>query len=205
MIPSEIRIVDLNGAEQDAAWAAAKYGAVGVTRAAAPTGAAVYRVVELQEKEGPAVLVATLRDGDNHPISGVRVVRYWPGAPMLPEWESPPERYFDRGVYDKTNQEGAIGYGMGQGDYYNPATQKGASGIWVATPSTHSDLVDGLGMLPGTVHEHFDAIFELTEGSGPGPGPGPSGGFYAEVGAGLAEMAGGLARIGAAVASLDQS
>jgi hypothetical protein len=166
------KIYDQNGAQKDAAWLKATYGNVQVTEATVPTGAAVFRVAELREKVGPATLIAQCRLPDGSPIKNVPIVRYWPGAPTLPTWEPPPERWRDRGVSGRTNNEGNVGFGMGNGDYYRPDSQEGASAIWCGKPSTHSDLVSGLGMLVATNHAHIDTIFELAEGP-PGPEPGP--------------------------------
>jgi hypothetical protein len=153
------RIFDQQGQEQDWDWLVAHFGAVDLKRAEATQGYA-YRIVKLQDAEGPAIQVVNVRSQDGHPIEGVRVVRYWPDAPSLPVWAPPTSMWRSQGVYGETNANGDIGYGMGHSEYYDPPNA-GASAVWVAGPSGPSDLISGLGMLANTNHRHLDIHFQL--------------------------------------------
>jgi len=195
------KIFDTDGTQKDPAWLASTFGQVVVNSAFAPQGEAVYRIVELRAKLGPAALIAQVLDEAGQPVRGAPVIRYWPGAPELPDWDPPPERWRERGVVGRTNASGDVGFGMGQGDYYDPATQEGASAMWIGAPATHSDLVAGLGMLPNTEHLHLDVLFQLSHGEDPGPGPGPGPGPTPD--AFWSAIADGLDRISAAIRSLD--
>jgi hypothetical protein len=153
------RIVDRQGQEKDWAWLVAQFGPVELERAGVAQGN-VYRVVEIREVQGPAVQVVNVVDPGGTPIEGIRVVRFWPDAPLLPDWPPPTSLWRNRGVFGDTNVEGNIGYGMGQGDYYYlPAS--GASAVWVGDESGPSDLISGLGMLGGTARRHLDLVFQL--------------------------------------------
>ena len=68
-----------------------------------------------------------------------------------------------------TDVNGNVGFGMGRGAYYWPDQgQTGPHAVWVYGATTRSDLVQGLGMVGGTNHDHFDVEFvKLDEDSGP--------------------------------------
>ena len=190
---------DKEGKQRDVAWLQDTFGDVLINSAFPSEGAPVYRVVELREKEGPAALIARVLDEHGNPVAKAPVIRFWPGAPELPQWDPPPERWRSRGVVGRTNNDGDSGFGMGQGDYYDPATQQGASAMWIGAPGTHSDLVVGLGMVTATNHRHLDVTFQLFEGDDepPGPGPGPTPDAF------WSAIAQGLETIAAAIRTLD--
>jgi hypothetical protein len=85
------------------------------------------------------------------------VVRYWPDAPVLPpehvRWSG-----WVQGVYGTTKENGEIGFGMGNGDFY-PLEDGGVSAEWVADAGYGSDLVTGLGMVLGSNRLHLDVTF----------------------------------------------
>ena len=168
------KVYDRQGQEQDWDWLIAEFGAIDLAPAEAPAGAGqVYRIVELREVVGPAVEVVHVEDEDGTPLEGIRVVRHWPDAPLLPEWSPPTSRWRDRGVFGSTNANGDIGFGMGHGDYYFPP-KGGASAVWVADESGASDFITGLGMLGGTNHRHLDVHFQRRDAEGPEPSPEPA-------------------------------
>lgn len=159
----EIQIFDRQGQERDWDWLVASYGAIRVKRAQVPEGVTkVYRIVKLQDVEGPAVQVVNVSDQENNPIQGTRVVRRWPDAPQLPAWPAPISMWYEQGVYGGTNENGDVGFGMGHGDYYF-VPEEGASCVWVAARKGPSDLISGLGMLGGTNHRHLDVYYQLQD------------------------------------------
>jgi hypothetical protein len=159
------RILDQQGQEQDWNWLIAHFGAIHLERAEVSEGS-VYRVIKIQDAEGPAVQVVNVTEPDDMPIEGIKVVRYWPDAPPLPAWPSPTSMWRNQGVYGTTNINGDIGYGMGHGDYYFPPSG-GASAVWVADQAGPSDFVSGLGMLGGTNHRHLEVYFQLQPAQAP--------------------------------------
>ena len=165
----DTRILDQQGQERDSDWLAANFGAINLDRASAATGK-VYRVVKLQDVEGPAVQLVHIVDRDGTPMPGVTVVRWWPDAPKLPGWADEVSRWREHGVFGLTNNSGDIAFGMGHGDYYCPPAS-GASGVWVADAKGQSDLVSGLGMLGGTNHRHVDVFYQLIGVDAPPEGP----------------------------------
>jgi len=114
-----------------------------------------------------AALVAKTLTQDGGPAAEVPVARYWPDAPILPPHQA---HWQPRGVIGYTNVEGDTGFGMGNGDYYTPPLQEGASWMWVAQPDVASEAIAGLGMLAGTNHAHMNAVFQFDPGT-PDPPP----------------------------------
>lgn len=163
------RIFDQQGQEHDWAWLVTNLGAINLERAESTTGR-VFRVVKLQDAEGPAVQIVKVADQDGKPLVGVNVVRWWPDAPNLPTWGAEVGRWPTCGVYGPTDDSGDIGFGMGHGDYYFPP-DGGASGVWVADIKGQSDFVSGLGMLGGTNHRHVDVFYQLIDVDAPPEGP----------------------------------
>ncbi len=169
---AEPKVFDQQGQERDWNWLIANFGAIQVHQAQVGAGK-VYRLVRLQDVEGPAVQVVNVVDQAGRPLAGIRVVRHWPNAPQLPDWPPPVSRWRSQGVFGQTNANGDIGYGMGHGDYYF-APDAGASAVWVADPAGPSDLITGLGMLGGTEHRHLDLYYRLVEVEAPPQPPEPS-------------------------------
>ena len=167
----DVGIFDNQGQEQDWDWLVANFGDIRVERAEPTKGTgSVYRVAKLQDRSGPAVQVVNVVDDSDEPMGGIRVVRHWPSAPVLPDWPAPVSVWFTRGVFGKTNENGDIGFGMGQGDFYFAPT-RGASSVWVADEAGPSDLIQGLGMIGGSDHRHLDVTYRLVTGEPSPPAP----------------------------------
>ena len=170
MIPTRITVIDRNGEHRDAAWVAEVYGDVQVWETGRPAG---YRLIELREREGTASVVATVMDYAGAPARGVLVGRAWgediAGGKLAADLEPLPAElceWFTHGVSGHTNAEGAIGFGMGAGDHYDPATNgRGASAVWCQAPS---DAVVGLGMIFDN-RRHLEPVFMWMESGGPEP------------------------------------
>ena len=116
--------------------------------------------------EASATIIVQVQGQGGGPVQDVRVARRWPDE-SLPNL--PPELQawgWTKGVYGETNENGDIGFGMGQGDYYFPP-DKGASAVWVEG----GDGVDGLGMIGGTNHRHLNLIYQWQDELVPPPPP----------------------------------
>lgn len=131
-----------------------------------------YRCVEVHVQRGHAALVVHLRQPDGLPIPGITCIRYWPDAPKLPEWDPPPERWFNRGVHGETNENGDWGSGMGGGDRYYPP-EAGPSSIWIGELGVGSDCFHGLGWIvdPELNDLHLNLVFERSDEEPPPPPP----------------------------------
>jgi hypothetical protein len=150
-----VRVFDYDGNEQDWAWLVQTFGAVVILSG---TGSAC--AVELRAKKDDSTLLVTVLDSGGQPLGGITVVFHWPGAPSLP-----PDLVgcYDEGVYGVTKQApdpaaGTVGFGMGQGAYYDPPAG-GPHTVWVGVAG--SDCISGLGMLANTNHYHLDPTFAL--------------------------------------------
>ena len=186
-----MKIYDKNGTEQTWSWIHARFG--DAVQVDASTYDPAYRLVELREREGPASIMVRLLDENGSPQSGIEVIRHWPGAEGLPAWDPPPERWKPNGVHGKTDGNGVIAFGMGGGDFYDPAVTCGVTSIWIARTAYGSDCIHGLGMLAATNHIHLEPVFQLVHGEDPvdpePPEPGTG------IAAALLEIEQALARI----------
>jgi len=192
-IPSEIRVIDQHGAEQDPRWVMANYGDLLIWQLEPALDG--WRVVELQEKPGTASQVVTvIRDGE--PAAGVAIGRTWGSNPAegeladLPNVPAELATWFDRGVVGHTEANGTVGFGMGSGDHYDPANapgHRGPSAVWLEAPG---EAVVGLGMIYDN-RRHLEPVLEWVAGAGPGPGPGPCDPEVVERIAVAAHLAGG--------------
>jgi hypothetical protein len=141
----------------------------------------------LRAKCGPASLIARVVDEADQPLVNYAVVRYWPGAPTLPDFSNTTaKQWTTKGVVGKTNVNGDVGFGMGQGDYYGPDKgETGASKLYVADFEGPGDLLHNLGMLAATEHCHIDATFKRLpkdeEPPPPPPTPGEPGSWYVDL------------------------
>lgn len=170
-------LYDRTGQVRDPAWLLATFGIVGWERAEAHADADfIYRLTELRESCGPAVIIVNVKDENGAPLAGRAVVRYWPSAPALPYYDPPASRWTDLGVVGWTSGAGDVGFGLGAGDYYFPETGSGVTQIYIADYDGPSDLVKNLGMLGGTEHCTLFPVYHRipAEVDPPTPTPGPT-------------------------------
>lgn len=168
-----IRVFDTDGNERDLAWALNKYNPI---IACAPKRKDHWELVELHESIGPSSLTVRLV-GDI--IYGVPIAFYWPDA----EESSHPSEPKPVKNVQITDVNGQTGFGMGPGAYYKPSLgEHGPHAVWVSEyPNIISDMVDGLGMIAGTNHDHLEPTFEYVMGSEEEPEPTPEDGKKYEI------------------------
>ena len=173
------KIIDAGGHERDLSWLRATYGNVQIE----PATGQRFELIEMRETDGPSVLMVCLLNEQGLPHAGQPVGHWWPdpsaaatidlsggGMKTLP---------YARAAVERTDSTGWTGFGLGGGSYYDPAGQ-GPDVIWVLSPSVASDVVRGLGWLPGTNHRGMMRLtFRLVDDvSGvPEPEPEPGGGL----------------------------
>ena len=148
----DLTIYDKYGTLQDWDWLVDRFGDVTLDR-----GTGTASVVELREVEGPVSLTLWLENADGLPIEGQAVVFYWPDAPELKE---PQQRAcgLSQGVIGYTKETGEVGFGMGDGAWYNPdAGEVGPHQVWIVTDGT--DCLRGLGWFED--HIHLDSVWRL--------------------------------------------
>jgi len=165
----EIRIFDAEGKARDWAWLKAKYGNVRIHPVQGVVGAndEVYKMIELREKVGPATAIVKLLDEKGETLTGRAIAQGWRDGPQLPDDMDPagglPAGYPNKGNAAFPNDNGELGFGWGGGEYYYlDQGQEGAHYYWVCT--FHSEVVTGIGMLPGTEHAHLDMVFQRQYG-----------------------------------------
>ena len=146
----DVEVIGCDGEPQDWAWLIEHFGAVSVEHGPGP------QLVSVScDLSGIAALIISVEHADGTPAQDEIVIRYWPGAPELPDEL---KGWYDQGVYGPTNETGSIGFGLGHGDYYFPPAG-GASSVWV---HPGGDVIHGLGMLAGTNHYHLNLRFRVS-------------------------------------------
>ena len=160
-----MKVYDFDGVtEKSFAWLQDYFGDIRVNG----TDNEDYRVSTLTARSGDSALVVKVLDKNGSPVSGIDVAFYWPDAP-----EDPNAGWYGRCVVGKTDASGCVGFGMGGGAYYwVDLGQRGPHAVWIYGDS-RSEMVDGLGMLAGTNHEHVNVEYTYGEGEEP-PEPPPS-------------------------------
>jgi hypothetical protein len=154
--------------ERDWAWLLATFGqAISLSQRPylAQPG---YQITELRAKDGPCTLVARVLDANGAPLANLDVARWW-ADPKLFDLPTHLAYWRPRGVFGPTNPEGDIGFGMGEGDGYDPAwpvDELPVSEIWCRD---NSDRIHGLGWIWATNHLHIDVTFQLTDADEPPP------------------------------------
>lgn len=147
-----------------------KYAAT-FRRASVAEGEKTYRLVELWEKRGPATLIVKVLDGSNDPLNEKPVAFHWPEAPVGGDPPTTPHAndWYERFVWGKTNANGDVGFGLGTGAYIKFQNGKplgGPHAVWVRDPDVKSDIVEKLGMLPMTNHDHLEPVFARRKNEG---------------------------------------
>lgn len=143
---------------------------------AAPVGEWYWRVAGFSLNEGPVVYWASVRDPAGNPMPGIRVVRHWPGAPVV---RDDPHLYSDRGVVG-TTESGGDKFGAVEFQYTADSAYdkwgKGPDSFWVvsAINGKHfSDMAFNFGWWGGTVHLNPSPIFQAAQKTGGEPEPDP--------------------------------
>ena len=146
------RYFDFDGYEVDAEWMRDTFGKVTV-KGSSDT----YHVSELRAISGPASIVVTVQSADGSPRVGIPVMFSWPDGEVL--------GYTDGG--------GAVGFGVGPGAWYKPAEVQGPHWVTVGGEVKEGRIegglvVDGLGMLFATNHDHPNMTYRAGD---PAPEP----------------------------------
>lgn len=144
-------IYDKHGNRRDLTWLRQKYGNVQLLDAGAGPK---FRLVRIDESEGPAVLKVRVLDEQGNPRADQPVANHWPD-PGLPDLRNGGLKtlWRDRAIHQRTDGAGFTGFGLGAGSYIANLQEGGPHVVWVLSPSLPSDGVSGLGMLGGTNHE----------------------------------------------------
>ena len=166
------QIFDKDGLLRDWGWLRLKYGNVQFLDAGI---GAKFKLVRIDETEGPAVLKVRVMDRQGAPQGSQPVANHWPDA-TLPSLASSGLKtlWRDRGIYQNTDSAGFTGFGLGNGSYIANLTEGGPHVVWVLSPSLISDGVSGLGMLGGTNHAGpLYLTFQIVDSGEPEPEPEP--------------------------------
>jgi lysozyme len=138
-----VKVYDMNGTLRDWAWVQTTYGLVEILPADG------YRVVQLNEIEGPMAFTCTLLSEAGAPVPGQQVAYIWPDGEQI----------------EVTNSNGVAEHSAGAGEGYAPP---GPGPISWEVRSGTSDMITGLGWLLGTNHRHLQVTMRM-EGDEPPP------------------------------------
>ena len=143
-------VFDKNGVLRDMAWLRQKYGNVQFLDAGSGPK---FRLVRVDETEGPAVIKVRLLDQQGQPLVGQPVANHWPDSTLPYLGNSGLKTLWrDQAAYQSTDSAGFTGFGIGTGSYIANLQEGGPHTIWVLSPSLASDGLSGVGMLGGTNH-----------------------------------------------------
>lgn len=104
-----------------------------------------WQVCELRAVSGPATLAIRVEPG-------MKVIFCWPDAPLLTG-----AGWLEQGIIGVAKEDGNAEFAMGHGAFYFPPNS-GPHQVWVYGEG-QSDMLTGIGMLGGTNHNHFDAVY----------------------------------------------
>lgn len=156
------QIYDQNGAERDLAWLRNKYGNVRVLDAGPVRK---FKLVRVDETEGPAVIMVRVLDTNGATMMNQPVANHWPddtlplltGGGLKTTWQP-------RAAVQRTEATGYTGFGIGTGSYIGNLVEGGPHTLWVLSPSLPSDGLAGVGMLGGTNHAGpLSLVFQIGE------------------------------------------
>ena len=148
-----VRVVDVTGAERDWDWLVATYGDIQIQQ---PDADAYYKIVEIREKHDDSTFIVKVLNADGSPRVGKGVIFYWDEADPAPG-----SGWLEQGVRGDTNENGEVGFGMGTGAYYLPPAG-GPHKAWLFGENV-SEMVEGIGMLVNTNHDHVDVTYQWVE------------------------------------------
>jgi hypothetical protein len=170
----EITVIDAARNQRSLDWLRDKYGPFVIYNPPplpeGETGQA-WRITTLREKCNAPAAIVVKTTVDRKPQAGVKVAWYWPDANSDAD-AGPAGEPFEgvtpaRAVAGYTNALGDVGFAMGNGAYYYPDRgERGPHATWIHGADTRSDLFLGLGMLPGTNHDHIDLEYALIDETG---------------------------------------
>jgi hypothetical protein len=168
-------VYDRNGTKRDYDWLRATYGNVQFLDAGA---VAKFKLLRVDETEGPAVIKVRVMNEQGKPHVGQPVANAWPD-PSLPDLRNKGLKsvWREHAMWQNTDSDGFTGFGIGTGSYIKDLAVGGPHTIWVLSPSLPSDGISGIGMLGGTEHRGplfltFGIVGESGDGGGEGDGGG---------------------------------
>lgn len=163
------QVYDVQGVQHSWGWLQDKYKC-GLTPA--PAGTA-FRLVRVDETEGPAVFILNVCDQRGLPMQTQPVAQWWPGAEADEKAESLvgvglQSVYHARAIVEHTNAGGDIGFPYGAGGVIHAT---GPYEFWILSPSYASDALTGAGWLGGTNHACPGRLTFQVVSSAPPPVP----------------------------------
>ena len=141
----------------DLAWLRTIYGirVVPASEAAARAAGAVYRLVQVIEREGPVAIESWLVDAQGKRLAGREVTYCYPA--QVPATGDP--GCGTNLVPTQSSSDGHADFIM-TGSAYVGCGQPGPFAAWVNESGIPSDRVFGIGMLLGTNHRHVNFVFQ---------------------------------------------
>ena len=156
-------ILDKDGNQRDWAWLQEQYGNV---RLLAAVGYPRFKLVKIQETEGPQLFQVDLLNQHGIPHTGQPVCLSWPSLANpsfdIPEiGEGSKSMYAPRGIVQWT-ENGTTGFGLGRDSYTKDYAVGGPYSAWVLSPSTYSDCLTGVGWQTRPAYSNHKGPCRLT-------------------------------------------
>ena len=150
---------DKNGVKLNERDARARWGSFQI-QAASNRNGEVWRLLRVDETEGPAVLKVITLGPDGNPMKAVAAYSWQSGQYSAAELCK--THYRPQVELQWTEENGVTGFGIGSGSYYDPARNKGPHAVWICDSDAPSDVFDGAGMISGTNHRGpLSFVFQL--------------------------------------------
>jgi hypothetical protein len=153
-------VYDCSGQQRDWAWLTERYSHVTFVPAA---GYPKFQLTRIDCTTGPATLIVRVATAQGFPAPYQPVALAWPGIALEPDNPSSQIQRLSTAyrtilspisLVSRTSTTGDVGFGLSS-DWYigQPNNYTGPGIVSVLSPSTYSDGIKGIGMLPYTVHE----------------------------------------------------
>ena len=162
-----IAVYDKGGTQRDLAWLEATYHVKVLDAGEVPK----FRLVRIDEMEGPAVFIAQVRNEEGKAHAKQPVANHWPGVENDEKTKDLrnvglKSVWFDHAIIQDTDANGDTGFGYGGGSVIH--AEGGPHTLWVLSPSLPSDALSRVGWLGGTDHRGPCRLtFQITKGGGP--------------------------------------
>lgn len=147
-----MEIYDMHGERRDMDWLQRTYGGKITFLNAGP--GRKFRLVRIDETEGPATLKVRVLNEQGEPHVGQPVANFWPDLSQMTDLRNKglATLWQNFAIHQSTGGDGFTGFGLGRGDYIGDLAKGGEHTVWVLSPSLASDGITNLGMLGGTEH-----------------------------------------------------
>lgn len=170
-----VTILDQQGQSRDEAWLRSRHGNLMLWSTGDQAG---WRLVKVQEQEGPVACCVAFLNEDGTPYTPAGANFWYSTAPVTAcTAHSLPAGLTQQGDTGAANNDGIVGFALSGDSWYLPPGERGPYAVWPCVGSDNDiDVLWGLGMPRNpdgsyTDHRHLNLWYRWTEEE-PEPEPG---------------------------------